>query len=312
MIVVCGEALIDLVPAAGNGLFLARPGGGPTNVAVGLGRLGVAVRLLARLSTDGFGQLLRAHLVGSHVDLTDAVEAGEPTTLAVVTLDASGDAVYTFYVDGCADGAWRAGDLPDALPAAAALHVSGSLALAVPAMGDAVDALLRRERPQRVITFDPNPRPTLIRDEHAARDRLDHWLASADLVKASEDDLAWMAPGTTAAGIARHWREGGAGLVVVTQGPHGAYALGADGPVQLPAHPVPVVDTVGAGDAFMAGLLTALHQAGHLTRERLCALDAADLRQCVRYALRAAALTCARAGADPPWISELGPVRQPT
>src|SRR4051812_19099668 len=137
MIVVCGEALIDLVPDEGGAAYSPRPGGSPANVAVGLGRLGLDAALLARISGDGFGRLLRNHLIESRVGLVTAVPALEPTTLAVVTLDEAGSAEYAFYVDGSADGAWHADHLPAALPAeAVALHVSGSLALAVPTMGD--------------------------------------------------------------------------------------------------------------------------------------------------------------------------------
>jgi fructokinase len=305
VIVVCGEVLIDLVPARAGGPYDARPGGGPANVAVGLGRLGVDVALLARLATDPFGLLLRAHLSTSHVGLNLVTPSIAPTTLAVVALDPNGGADYHFYIDGCADGGWNLAELPDDVGPGPALHVSGSLALAVDSMGSTLEALLTRERPRRVITFDPNIRPSLIRDEPAARARLERWLGLADIVKVSAEDLAWIAPGRPIEAVARQWREMGPTLVVVTRGGQGVHAVGPTGEVDLGAVPVTVVDTVGAGDAFMSGLLAALRGRERLSRPALTALDADELAAAVGYAQRIAALTCARAGADPPWRHEL-------
>lgn len=305
MIVVCGEALVDLVPVAAGGPYAARPGGSPANVAVGLGRLGHEVALLARLSTDPFGRLLRDHLSASSVDLAAAVAAPEPTTLAVVSLDEAGQADYAFYVAGAADGGWDLAQLPAALPDGAALHVSGSLALAVPSMGDALEALLERERGRRVLALDPNVRPLLVSDGPALRARLDRWLALVDLVKVSDEDLAWLAPGEPVEEIARRWRARGPAVVVVTRGGKGVHALGPAGAVDLPARPVEVADTVGAGDSFMGGLLAALAERGLLGRAALDALEEADLVATLGFAAEVAAVTCSRPGADPPWRSEL-------
>lgn len=306
MIVVCGEALIDLVPS-GAGSYGARPGGSPANVAVGLGRLDVPVALLARLSTDPFGRLLADHLHAARVDTTGALVSAEPSTLAVVTLDDEGRAEYAFYVDGAADGGWRTEDLPAALPDGAALHVSGSLALGVPSMGRAFEALLTRERGRRVLALDPNLRPALARDEADLRSRLDRWLRLVDLVKVSADDLAWLVPDEAVEDVAARWRSYGPALVVVTRGGEGVHALGPGGTVDLPGLPVDVVDTVGAGDAFMAGLLCALDEAGDLVAEHLAALGPDALRTALAFAQEVAAETCRRVGADPPWRTELDP-----
>lgn len=306
MIVSCGEALVDLVPRRDGDGYAARPGGSPANVAAGLGRLGVNVALLARIADDGFGRLLRAHLTDSHVDLSIAIPADEPTTLAVVTLGPQGAAEYTFYVEGSADGAWKSGQLPSKLPdGAACLHVSGSLALAVPGMGDTLESLLRRERTRRTLTFDPNLRPRLSRDPAQLRARLDRWITLVDLVKVSSDDLAWFAPGEPVEAVAARWRGRGPTLVVVTRGAAGVHALGPDGPVDLPAPRVRVADTVGAGDAFMSGLLAALDQGGRLARDRLATIPIDTLTAALAHAQRVAALTCTRVGAEPPWQREL-------
>jgi len=303
--VVCGEALIDLVPAGVGAAYEARAGGGPLNIAVGLGRLGVDVALLARLARDRLGRMLREHLRASRVALDLIVTSTAPTTLAVVGLDEAGVAAYDFYIDGCADGGWRVDELPDELAPGAALQVSGSLALPVPPMGEALDALLTRERPRRVIAFDPNIRPSLIRDEAAVRGRLERWLGLADIVKTSAEDLAWIAGGRPIAAVVDEWREMGPTVVVVTRGPDGAYAVGPAGPVDLPGEPVTVVDTVGAGDAFMSGLLASIDGQGRLARPALAGLTGEQLAAAVRYAQRAAAITCGRRGADPPWRDEL-------
>jgi fructokinase len=311
-IVVCGEALVDLVPAAGGEGYVARPGGSPANVAVALGRLDVPVSLLARLSTDHFGQLIRGHLAKSHVDLSLAIETADRSTVAMVSLGADGDAGYTFFIEGGADDGWRADALP-ALPAdAVALHVSGALALALPAMGDAVESLLLRERGRRVITFDPNPRPALTPELPALRERLERWVRWADIVKVSDEDLAWTYPGQSVPEVAARWLNNsgapdGPALIVVTRGGDGVYARGPGGERDLPAQPVDLVDTVGAGDAFMGGLLASLYRAGRLSRPELRSLGLAELDESLRYAQRVAAATCGRTGADPPWRDELDP-----
>jgi fructokinase len=306
MILVCGEALIDLVPDGDGSTYRPAPGGSPANVAVGLGRLGFDVALLARIAGDGFGRLLRSHLTESRVDLTTTLHSVEPTTLAVVTLDEAGRAEYAFYVDGCADSGWRPTELPAALPEGAALHVSGSLALAVPPMGDTIDLLLRREQPRRTLTLDPNLRPRLARDPAHLRTRLDEWIDLVDIVKISEDDLAWLTPDEPVEDVARRWHARGPALVVVTRGANGATALGPEGMVDLAAERVEVADTVGAGDAFMAGLLAALDHYDRLTRGRLATLPGDTLSAALTYAQHVAALTCTRVGADPPWQDEVG------
>jgi fructokinase len=305
VIVVCGEALIDLVPAGTGAAYEARPGGGPLNIAVGLGRLGVDVALLARLARDRLGRMLREHVRASRVALDLIIPSTAPTTLAVLGLDAAGVAAYDFYIDGCADGGWRVDELPEELSPGAALQVSGSLALPVPAMGDAVEALLARERPRRIIAFDPNIRPSLIRDEAAVRARLERWLGLADIVKASAEDLAWIAAGRPIASVVEQWRGMGPTVVVITRGADGAYAGGPAGAVDLPGEQVTVVDTVGAGDAFMSGLLASLDGQGRLARPALTGLTGEELAAAVGYAQRVAAITCGRRGADPPWRDEV-------
>jgi fructokinase len=304
MIIVGGEALVDLVPDRAGG-YLPIPGGSPANTAVGLGRLGTPTALLARLADDRLGALLRTHLETSNVDLRYIATSTAPTTLAVVGVDQDGVADYSFYIDGCADGGWQVTDLPDALPPDAALHVGGSFALAVEPMATAFETLLSREHPHRVVTLDPNIRPSLIGDDTTVRARLRRWLGLVDVVKVSADDLRWIAPDRSLADVVSEWHDQGPVLVVVTRGAEGVYASGPTGHVNLPALPVDVVDTVGAGDAFMAGLLAAFDRNDLLTRTNLTTVTRADLTDTVTYAQRVAAITCTRTGADSPWFDEL-------
>lgn len=307
MIVVCGEALVDLVPAPAGSGHLVRPGGSPANVATGLGRLEVPVGLVTRLSGDPFGQRIRSHLVESRVDLSWVTDAAEPTIVALTSIDPDGGADYTFAMSGCADDGWRTWALPGVPAQTVAIHVSGSLALALPGMGDAIEAWLHRERGTRLVTFDPNPRRALTPELPALVARWERWLGHTDMVKASVEDLAWTFPGQRPEDLARRWRAGGCALVVITRGPDGVFALGAHGTTELPASPADVVDTVGAGDAFTAGLLAFLYHGGGLSRDGLARLGRADLDDCLRYAQRAAAITCGRAGADLPWRHDLPP-----
>jgi fructokinase len=310
MITVCGEALIDLVNQ-GGGRFQAHPGGSPANVAVGLSRLGAPVALLARVSSDAFGQLLQAHLHDNGVDPRHLMQARERTTLAVVSLDENGVATYDFYVEGTADWHWQPSELPDPLPDdVTALH-SGSLALAVEPGASLLTGLLRRERNrgQVTISIDPNIRPTFEPDRQAALRRVEEQVRFADVVKVSAEDLRWLVPGESAVECARRWQAMGPAVVVVTLGSSGAVAIAADG-IQLsrPSVPVAVVDTVGAGDAFTAGMLDAMRRLGLLGvrgHNALRGLSAQTLGRIVDEGMLVAALTCGRAGANPPTWAEV-------
>ncbi|MEU4765887.1 carbohydrate kinase [Actinosynnema sp. NPDC023794] len=304
MIIVAGEALIDLVPDRVGG-YRPLPGGSPANTAVGLGRLGTPTALLARLADDRLGSLLRTHLETSNVDLRHIAESTAPTTLAVVDVDRDGVADYSFYIDGCADGGWQVADLPAELPPDAALHVGGSFALAIEPMATAFETLLSREHPHRVTTLDPNIRPMLIDDHATVRARLRRWLGMVDVVKVSADDLRWIAPDRPLADVVSEWHEQGPAFVIVTRGADGVHASGPTGHIDLPGLPVDVTDTVGAGDAFMAGLLAAFDRDDLLTRTNLATVTRSEFTDVLAYAQRVAAITCTRPGADSPWFDEL-------
>lgn len=310
MIVVAGEALIDLV-ADPDGRYRPIPGGSPANVAVGLTRLGGTTELLARLGTGVFGRIVRAHLEDNGVGLAHAVSTDDPATLAVVALDDQGRAAYDFYVEGTADWGWSADEVPDPLPDGTLALCTGSLAVAIEPGASVLADLLRREhgRGEVTLVLDPNVRPALLGSPEQARPTLEALVALCDVVKVSDEDLEWLAPGEDVAAVAAGWAGLGPALVVVTRGGEGALAVtpaGASATVPAPA--VDVVDTVGAGDAFTAGLVDTLRLRDLLGRgrhERLAALGEGDLADVLRRAALVAAITCGRAGADPPTAADV-------
>ncbi|GAC1329794.1 MAG: carbohydrate kinase [Mycobacteriales bacterium] len=287
--------------------YRALAGGGPMNTAVTLARLGMPVALLARLSTDRFGHLLRAHLADSGVELGYAVTAGEPTTLALVDVGAGGGPTYSFYVEGTADWQWRTDELPATLPAEVLAVHAGSLALALAPSGAVLESLLAREQGRRTISLDPNVRPRLVGTQVEYRRRLERWVGLADLVKVSVEDLAWVYPDEPAETVAAWWRAVGVTLVVITDGAAGATAYAGGEPVHVDGVPVAVVDTVGAGDSFTGALLDWLASNGRLAVGELPGIGSNELAAALAFAARVAALTCSRAGADPPRRGELIP-----
>lgn len=303
MLTVLGEAIVDLV-GQGDRTYVAHPGGSPLNVAVGLGRLGQRVSLAARLSGDAFGGLFRAHLADAGVDPRHLVAAREPSTLAVATLDDAGVATYDFWTQGTADWQWTPAELAGIVDDETLVLHTGSLALELEPGASHVVNLLRtvRHAGRTTISYDPNVRMARNGPVAEGRAAVERVVALAHLVKVSSEDLEWLYPGEDPVAAARRWAGAGPSLVVVTLGGDGAVALPADGPeVRRPAPPVTVVDTVGAGDAFTAGLLGALADRDALGD----GLVAVDLGPVLDRACLVAALTCARAGANPPTLAEV-------
>ena len=302
---VCGEALYDVFvgEATPNGFALdARIGGSAFNVALGLARMGRPVGLLTGMATDPLGDRLADSLRREGVDIGFLRRKDLRTTLALVALGPDGGARYSFYGDGAADRAVTEADLPPLDGLKALLFGCFSL-LTVPT-GDSYLALARRAAaagPGRpLVTLDPNIRPTVEPDMAVWRARVDAFAAQSDLVKVSAEDIETLYPGESPDAVAARWLDRGVKLVAVTLGGAGARAWGAFGDVAMEAPVVEVVDTVGAGDSFLAGLITALDERGLATPEGLACIDMATARACLRFAAAAAALTCARRGADLP------------
>ncbi|MGW5335021.1 carbohydrate kinase family protein [Streptomyces bauhiniae] len=301
MIVVAGEALIDLVPQGRGALAGLRPalGGGPFNTAVALGRLGSPTAFASRASRDAFGEALLDGLRRAGVDVSAVQRGPEPTTLAVATVDSGGSAAYSFYVEGTAD---RLFTTPAALPEGTRAVSFGTCSLALEPGASAYEELMRSAAGQGLFTaLDPNIRAGLIPDADAYRERFRGWLPSVTLLKLSEEDAQWLG------GTPREWLAAGPSAVVVTRGGDGLSVHTADGAEhRVPGEKVDVVDTIGAGDTVNAALLHGLSTLDALSARALAGLGPDTWRRLLGFAARAAAITCSRAGAEPPYAAELG------
>ncbi|NRG16593.1 carbohydrate kinase [Rhizobiales bacterium] len=306
MILVCGEALFDLfAEETATGFQIdARIGGSPFNVAVGLSRLETQAAFFSGLSTDLFGRRLRQALKSEGVDLRFAVQKNAPTTLSVVSLGPDGSPEYAFNGEGAADRLIETGDLPKLDDKIEAIHL-GSFSALVEPVGMSVLDLVRRESARRVISYDPNIRPTVVPDMESWRARLEELLDHVHILKISAEDLENLYSGADRVTLAASWIERGVRLVIVTDGGKGAYGFTAGRELHVPGRTVDVADTVGAGDSFQAALLAALSRKGLLKADRLRNIDVDTLSAILSFAVDAAAITCSRRGADLPSLGDL-------
>ena len=310
-ITVIGEAIIDLLPAGPPRAFQAVPGGSPYNVAVGLARLGHDVALMARLADTAFGRILHDNARAEGIDLHAAPRAPEPSTLAVVSLDASARASYDFYLHGTADWQWTAEETGRAPEGTAVLHF-GSIASWTPPGDARIHDLAHRLRGRGdvLISYDPNVRPGLLIDHRHGQRVVERALGLAHLAKASTDDVAWLYPDRTPEEVARHWLELGATVVVITSSADGAYAYSVQGwSVRRPALDAAVIDTVGAGDSFTAGLIGSLIRRGQHRPADLARCPADQLSGALDDAILVASLNCERRGNDPPTAADMTAAR---
>jgi fructokinase len=301
-ILVVGESLIDVVSRP-DGSSMEHVGGSPANVAVGLARLGHDVTLATMIGADERGTRIAGLLDREGVALTAGSVGARQTSVATATLDGTGAAAYTF------DLAWELAQ-DQALEGMTHVH-TGSIAATLEPGASAVLSTLQASRPGATISYDPNARPSLMGDPHEVRAKMEQLIGLSDVVKASDQDIAWLYDGAPVSDILRLWGLLGPPLVVVTRGDKGALiGLTVTGELtSVDATAVDVVDTVGAGDSFMAGLVSGLLEAGLLgdltARERLRSASLADVRPAVERALACAAITVSRAGPNPPNLAEL-------
>lgn len=306
MILCHGEMLIDFIPTeARDGALAYRPavGGSPGNVALTIARLDVTAGFVGGLSRDFFGEQIASTLAANGVAMDYVSRLDRPTMLAFVDLYGE-EPRYAFYDYESAPRNWRLEDMPPIADDVTALHF-GSLSLIRLPAANAFAELARREAGRRIISFDPNIRAGLVEDESDYRARLNEILHLADVIKLSGADLSWIAPSKDISELAPKWLAAEARLVLFTRGAEGATIFTRNGSVSRPAFKVKVVDTVGAGDASMGGLLAAVHDRDALSRERLEQLDAATLSDVLDFSLAVAAITCSRTGADPPRRAEV-------
>lgn len=308
MLIACGDALIDFLPTRtpdGREAALPAVGGSCLNVAIGLARLGAPTGFVGGISTDLFGRMIADHAAASNVDLGLVTRSDDQTTLAFVRTVA-GDSQYAFYDAGTATRNWtyRRGSI--AFSKVEAVHV-GSTTLVNDQGAAETAALIEDARASSTIAFDPNCRPNLVKHEPAYRARMSEFAARADLIKMSDADFAYLFGEESYELRANVLLGQGASLVVITRGETGAVAWHAKvGQIEVSAPKVEVADTIGAGDSFQAALLFALYKQGHLTRLRMKDIGADELHRALSFAAQCAGLTCTRAGADPPWLHELG------
>lgn len=304
-----GEALIDMVPRTTpeGQAYLPLPGGSVFNTAIAAGRLGTRTLFWYGLSTDMFGDQLRAALAGAQVDTTLCRPTDRPSTLAFVTL-VEGQARYLFLDENTAGRMLTPADLPEVPAEVDALFIGGISLVGEP-VGSTMEALATRvagDGLNRLVMLDPNIRPGFIREEAAFRARIERLIGLSHVVKLSDEDLFWVAGPGDLFTQARKVQAMGPELVLVTLGARGARAFARTFEVHAPAPAVTIADTVGAGDTFNAGFLTALAERGALAPDALARLPAEVIGEALGFATRAAAISVTRAGANPPWREELG------
>lgn len=308
MILCCGEALIDMIPKTGeDGVdrFAPHAGGAVFNTAIGLGRLGVPTGFVSGVSRDLFGTVLTDALEASTVRSDLVVASDRPTTLAFVELN-NGQARYTFYDENTAGRMLEPEALPELPETAQALYFGGISLISEPC-ADFYLNLALREAPRRVIVADPNIRTGFIKNEARYRARLDQLIAVTDILKVSDEDLDWILPGPVSlVEKTKEIRAKGPAIVIVTRGSEGATAMFGQGDqVTAAARIVDVVDTVGAGDTFNSGFLAAFFKAGELEKQNIDQISGEKIEAALSHGSHVASITVSRAGANPPWESEL-------
>jgi fructokinase len=308
MLLSCGDALVDFLPvkaADGRDALVPVVGGSCLNIAVGMARLGAPAGFVGGISTDLFGRLIADHALASQVDLRYATRGEQQTTLAFVRTVA-GEPQYAFYDEATASRSWtyRPGAIP--FDDIEAIHV-GSTTLANDRGAAEALAMVEDAGESVTISFDPNCRPNLVRHKARYLEQMDAFAAAADIIRMSDVDFEFLYGGGDHAGKAKSLIAAGASLVVITRGIKGAQAWHKEaGAVEVEAPSVDVVDTIGAGDSFQAALLFALRAIGRIDPESLAQMDSEELRRALSFASRCAAITCSRAGADPPREAEVG------
>ncbi|MEW7006290.1 carbohydrate kinase family protein [Lentilitoribacter sp. EG35] len=306
MIVCCGEALIDMLPrklTSGEDVFLPVPGGAIFNTAIALGRLGEDVGFISGISTDMFGTQLVEALNASHVSESYCIRNDQPTTLAFVKLT-DGNAKYSFFDEQSAGRNISQQDLPTISADVEALHF-GAISLIPEPCGSTYETLLLKQAPSHVISLDPNIRISFIKDAEKHRARIKRMAEASDIIKVSDEDLAWIAETSNERSQIDQWLSVSASIVIITRGGDGADVYTKNYHFNSPAIKTTIVDTVGAGDTFNAGLLSGLKRENLLRKDKLVSIGQDDLEKAVHLANRVASITVSRAGANPPWKHEL-------
>ncbi|MCX6455983.1 MAG: carbohydrate kinase [Actinobacteria bacterium] len=294
---VCGEALIDLIPRGEQKVAIV--GGGPANTAKALARLGFDSYFIDGISTDSFGGMIKDQLLHDGVNLKYAHYSDKQTCTADVSLDKAGVASYVFTIDGTATFDFTNDWLPDPAQIKPVVLQIGTLATIVQPAADVLLEWAKRVAKVAPIVFDPNVRSSVLPDRPKYQEAIAKWAAISEVIKVSEDDLAWLYPEQDQIAIAEEWIKGGSTLVIITKGSYGIIGVTKDDVVSVPGVKIEVVDTVGAGDTVGAIVVEAIVERG------LKVITGDVLREVLVRATKAAAVTCSRAGANPPTRAEI-------
>ncbi|MBT4288940.1 MAG: carbohydrate kinase [Deltaproteobacteria bacterium] len=308
MILACGEALIDFISqkdSSGNILYEPCPGGSPFNTAVTIGRTGVPVGFLGRLSNDMFGDLLMDYINQNKIKPAFVLRSNEPTTLSFVKKRDDKTSEYAFYAQNSATWNIVKNDIPPRLSQKIKCFQFGSISMTMQPFADTVEDFIAREKDNIIISFDPNIRPGMIKNHQAYLEKFEKWSRCCSIIKMSDEDLEWLYPGSSLEDGLEKILNLGAVLAIVTCGEKGVIARNKKAAVAVPIYDLPLVDTVGAGDTFHGTLLAWLYRQGLMERSLLYQLSEEKLREAVQYAIKAAAINCSRRGADPPWADQM-------
>ncbi len=308
MILCCGEALIDMLPelnSKGKRVFLPVPGGSPYNTAIAIARLGTNSAFLGKISSDFFGDILVENLTQNNVGMDFIRRVDKNTTLAFVDKGKDGSARYAFYSEDSADRDLRLEDIPEELSDEVKCIEFGSISLLLEPGSNTIRDLIFRECSRRIISFDPNIRPGLIKDRGAYLEMFDSLVGCSHILKASDEDIKWLYPDMELEEAAHSLIERGASIVIVTMAEKGAFVICHEGLIKVDAIDVPVADTVGAGDTFHAAFLSYLHEKNLLEINEIKKLKGDRVRSALEFAIKAASITCSRPGADPPFKNEM-------
>lgn len=304
MILCCGEALIDMIPAktaSGEEAFIPYAGGSVFNTALALGRLNAPVSLYSGLSSDFFGDILRQQLINAKVDISLSPIVDAPTALAFVKL-INAQAHYVFYHENTATQAVNTATIATLEKPFKALFFGG-LSLVLEPSGTAFEALLCTQSADHVIMIDPNIRADFIPEKETHIARMQRIFQHADIIKLSDEDLKWFSQDEQQ--FVQDWLEHGVKLIIITRGENGAEAYSLSGKIKINSIPVKVVDTVAAGDTFNAGFLASLYRQNLLEKSAIAKLQASQIEAALTYAAKAASINISRSGANPPWLYEM-------
>lgn len=306
MIVCCGEALIDMIPATSDNneaAYIPKVGGAVFNTSMALGRLGADVAFLGSISEDVFGTMILDELKNSNVDTSLCMKTSYNTTISFVTIK---DSIVT-YVFMDENSSNKNIDLKNVAPLKSEVNTLyiGGISLMVEPCGNEIELFINKESSNKVVFFDPNIRPSFISDKDIYITRFKNILSQTDIIKVSDEDLEWLCPNKTFEEVSNEWLNIGVNIIILTKGSEGAMVKTKNHEVSSSIKKVEVVDTVGAGDTFNAGFLSSLIKNKNFSKNNISYIESESLLESLKIANAAASISVSRAGANPPYLKEI-------